>query len=320
MRSTENPPCAFDLVTAIISGQSWMGHVPCTQLPVLIADYENPEDYTRDNLFPMLEERGVDPADVDHLYHCVEPDKIFTECTPIGEEYAVNAIEHIKEKTGKNHGLMIIDTARPAFTAMHDDPGWENGQVQVRMSLDIARRIAKRTGWGVLVIHHTNKAGTSASGAGDWEGASDYVLTYERNMVVKPNVSTLSFLGRSAHPPEPISYTKPTALLKGCDLSEKKAESKQMDMVQAKNKIKPLLPDDESRAISGNAVVNAYITANPDVPAKERLSKNKILEVLVWMVEQGICSRREGAKNNAVLYWKIDPANASDEPKTEVDS
>ena len=294
----------FDLCTAIITGQKWMNCVQCYKMPVLVADYENPEDYVTDNLFPMLAERGVDPSEVDNLYHCIDPDKINKVCAPLAIEYAVSRINRIKKLTGYEHGVMLIDTARPAFNALYDDiPDWENKPQPVRNAIEIAREIARQTGWAVIVIHHTNKAGSSASGSGDWEGASDYVLTYNRDTSVSPNLCTLSYIGRSAHPPSPIQYVKSSALLTGITIAEKKTDEQMMKDAEHKRMIRSELKRGKDKPVKQGDLFDRL---------KTRMHHTRVKELLVKMFESGEVETIKGEKN-AILYWLPEGVEEKDE-------
>lgn len=201
----------FSMVSSLISGCDWFGNV-VTQSPVLLVDYENEEDYMRDNFEPMLSACGGDLAQAQKFLFCIDSAKIRKVCAPFDAPYVIQQIKRIVERTGTAHGLVVIDTARGAFSGLYPgQPNWEWSTQTVRDAIELARVVIAETGWAVLVLHHSTKATGEASGSGDWGGACDYEIKYERKE--HNPTAKLTWIGRQLEPPAPLEFTKQGKIL-----------------------------------------------------------------------------------------------------------
>jgi primase-polymerase (primpol)-like protein len=286
----------YDLITAAISGQAWMGAVACERSPVLLLDYENPADYVWANLSRMLDAREVDYASADRWYGQVDPDLIRKNASPLVVEYAVDRIRRLQDRTGQGSGLLVIDTAAPAWMAQFADPGWTNSNTQVRTALEIGQTIARQTRWTSLVIYHDNKSGTGAAGSYEWYGTPDVFLRFERE--INAPLGHLSILGRLADPPLPLEFRRePSGLLQAAPKGAAEAT---------------IAADEDNTRYTEFLMVLHSLTGSPEKALsqkalcdhlKDRFGRNQVVRDLKRGVLNGPAIHMAEGPHNAKLYW-----------------
>ena len=86
-------------------------------------------------------------------------------------------------------GVLVIDSYRAAFMPGRDE---EKDAGMVGRILRGLQRIARKTDWTIVLIHHFKKSGTGefldASGSGEWVAAPDAVWTWSRPKWSDPGV------------------------------------------------------------------------------------------------------------------------------------
>lgn len=169
---------------AIASGRPFLEH-KTKQKPVVYVNYEMLDDY-----FQTLLRAGDSP---DHAYTISRPEPILSLAT----------VEAIIEEAKSPSGVLVIDSFRGAFKLQGEAENSAGGAGVILRSL---QDIAVKTGWLILVIHHSNrgsKEGTdSISGTSDWIAAPDVIWTWARPDPDKNGMLTLE--GRIP-PVEPIA-------------------------------------------------------------------------------------------------------------------
>lgn len=203
----------MDLTASIITGQKWLNLIQCRRMPVLMIDYENEEDYLDGNIVPMIESRGWDWRDCEDWLYVYDPQLVRADMAPFNVDKVCGLIETIQRRTGHTTGEFFVDTARPAFNGLWDESNWEWAADRVRYAIDLSHQVKVRTGWGGIIVHHDTKAGSTASGSGDWEGAVDYSISYDLNQA--RTEATMTWTGRQIEPPNDVVYTKTGAVLTG---------------------------------------------------------------------------------------------------------
>lgn len=99
-----------------------------------------------------------------------------------GVETIINGCTQLAAQTGARHGLVIIDTLARAIAG--DD---ENAVADTMAFIEQrAGEIARRTGYAVVIVHHSNKSG-DIRGSGALKQACDMVLRAERAPKDAPN-------------------------------------------------------------------------------------------------------------------------------------
>jgi len=282
---------AFDLLTALVTGQDWMGLIPCRRCPVLLFDFENPPNYLWKNLRGMLDQRGADLGEVDRWIGVADPDKIRERTRGGPEEYALRLIEAMGRRTGQEAGLLVIDTALPAFRGLYEDANWTNSNSQVREALETVQRIARRTGWHVCVIYHENKGGTGAAGSYEWTATVDCFMRYDRDPAKDPG--TLTFEGRSLDKPDPVKFVREGLLLKGRYRGVKAGDGVPGEEDAEYQALLASIPAGEANAAKQSDVVD-----------RSGLSKARVMSLLARADADGAVGKKKGPKN-ATLRWRM---------------
>ena len=100
-------------------------------------------------------------------------------------------------------GVCVIDSFRAAFMLASDT---ENQAGTVGTILRTLQAIARKTGWTIIVIHHSRKSGTGEAldlaGSGEWLAAPDVIYTWNCPKPKEPGILTIT--GRVS-PIEPLS-------------------------------------------------------------------------------------------------------------------
>lgn len=284
---------AYDLMTALLTGQKWLNYVPCVRCPVLLLDYENPVDYVWTNLQRMIDQRGGDYQEISDWYGQIDPDLIRDVASPLVAEYALAKIDQMGAKTGAKSGLVVVDTAAPAWTELFEDPNWTNVNTQVRKALEIGQTIARRSGWHVQIVYHDNKSGTGASGSYEWYGTPDVFLRFEREL--EDPKGYLSITGRLLDPPCPLEFERRHYLLharkKGHDQAQRQMEAdnqEYLDFVYT-------LPLGEENALNKSAIEDLYTG---------KLKRVAVRGYLERATSTGLIQSKRLATKNAVIYWR----------------
>lgn len=277
--------CAYDLITGLISGKSWMDSVETTRSPVILLDYENPVDYVGKNLQRQLQSRDVPLQDVAPLFAQIDPDLIRANASPLTVEFALDRIGRMERRTGLGNGLFLIDTAVPAFARRFTDPNWTNINVSVREALEVAQEVARKTGWHVMCIYHDSKSGQSAAGSYEWWGTPDVYLRYEREAAAAKG--TLSITGRLYDPPDPLEYTFSGGLLHATPLGTARKDEADKEY----QSFLTTLPTAEAKAKNQSSIMSTTL-----------FSHIKVKQWLTNGVQAGHIESRKGDKN-ATLYW-----------------
>ncbi|QDV35529.1 phage NrS-1 polymerase family protein [Tautonia plasticadhaerens] len=300
--------CA-DLGTALLTGTRWLGSVPTRRMNLLVLDYENPVPYIHDKLRRSMAARGGDWAEANGLFHYFDPRRIRELLAPLTYDDMMALIEHAARGSGCDEGLVLIDTARPAFNGLfEDDANWENNSAQVRKALEGPMRAARRSGWAVLVIHHTNKAGKIA-GNQDWLGAVDYMIGYERELGAP--LSTIRFFGRPiGEPPAPLQYTLRGGLL--VDASLKTDEERLEDLLARDGSSAPdrhatwidqarhLLPVGRENAVKAGAFAQQLQGSLKDAEGRA-ISRTEARSLVDEMLDRRYCDSEP--ERNWVWLW-----------------
>jgi RecA-family ATPase len=139
------------------------------QVPLLVLDLENKERIIVKRIKNAL---GGDHGDLKRLWHRVNPVHI---ARPLTNSYLRTCIEAVKQTTGTDKGLVVIDTMRSAFAGSGKK---ENDNDDMGAILYPLQALAQQTNWAVLVLHHNNKSSGHFSGAGVIAGAADYLWNW----------------------------------------------------------------------------------------------------------------------------------------------
>jgi hypothetical protein len=282
----------YDLITAAISGQSWMGAITCQQSPVLLLDYENPADYTWHNLARMLDARGVDYASVDKWYGQIDPDRVRDTASPLAAEYAIERTKYMEDRSGGGPGVVIIDTALPAWQAEFKDPGWTNNNDLVRKALDVGMAIARKSMWSVLVLYHDNKAETGAAGSYEWYATPDYYIRFRRDE--DKLLGNLSIHGRLIDPPQPLEFNLlPSGLLAAEGKGTEKAEVQKEEQGQDLYDLIQRVPMGEENRINQSQVIERC-----------RFGNRQTRDLLKIAVGLGHVHRRQSGLRQQAFYWR----------------
>jgi hypothetical protein len=158
------------MMTVLMTGQDWFGETPCQQVPVVYLDFENPDDYVKNNLLQMMPEQG---------YQSVRRFLRVPRTLPsaLTGDWLLRFLEH-NGLTEHQSGVIFIDSARRAFNGLFPNvSNWENNASEVDRCMQPLLKVARETNFAVVVIHHDNKSGDSA-GSVDWEAICDFVWHY----------------------------------------------------------------------------------------------------------------------------------------------
>jgi len=147
---------------SIAAGEPFLDR-PTIQKPVVYINYEMPPDYLGDLL-------GA--ADCpENAYIVDRPDPVLT----------LPTIKKLIEAVDSGSGMLVIDSFRGAFKLRGDA---ENSAGGAGVILRQLQDLAVKTGWLILVIHHSNRGGRegtdSISGTSDWIAAPDVIWTWQR--------------------------------------------------------------------------------------------------------------------------------------------
>lgn len=293
----------YDLITAILTGQQWMGRVDTKLVPVILLDYENPANYIFESMRRMVARRQyladgkIDESVFNSHFAVLHPDLIRKHCSPVNMSEIVWRIEKMKERSGCNTGLFVIDTASPAFQGLFEDPNWTNSGPQVRQAMEIVQQVARQTGWHVMVVYHQNKSGGGASGSYEWQATADVFITFERDDLTKPE-GVISINGRLVNPPAPMKFRLSDGLLQAYDDSPESQQAPDPELTDGEKMDYAIfmseMPASREEAENQQAIIKKFAG---------RIGKNKVLRFLSTAVE-----RRElgSSPGNPKFYWKLD--------------
>jgi len=157
---------ALHLMAALAGGIRWTQHDIPKAIPVMYIGFEMALEDLADLIEPI--QRG----------------KVFS-CTPevVCDWPAPLDLHRLESFLSKREtpGLLVLDTFRAAFMLKREE---ENDAGVIGQLLRGLQRIARVTGWTILVIHHQKKSGSGGfldgAGSGEWLSAPDAVWTWTR--------------------------------------------------------------------------------------------------------------------------------------------
>jgi Bifunctional DNA primase/polymerase, N-terminal/AAA domain len=285
-----------DLITAVISGQKWLDAVDTIQVPVLLCDYENPEDYIWHHLGNMLQDRQADIDECDRYFGIVDPNHVRRTASPMSVDYAMKRIKVMQQKTGSSHGLFIIDTALPAWMELFDDPSWTNSNTCVRKALEIGQSIARKSGWAVIVVYHDNKAGTGPAGTYEWTAVPDAFIRLERPL--ESAIGEISIFGRLLFRPKPIQFKfdgRRLLAVQSGEMERERNEYSEGEELNAYMRVLSLVPPE-------NACVSKDDMRTIGQNQKPKISKAIIDQYVNQGIKDGKIGMKLGPHNTHFIY------------------
>lgn len=110
---------------------------------------------------------------------------------PFPDDYVKQVIEATEERIGSNRpnkGLIIIDTMRTAFLTGSEN-GSENDTSALLRFIAPLKKLARASGWAILIVHHNTKGSNSYAGGAIIKGQMEFTVNMKRD-----DNSTIAYL------------------------------------------------------------------------------------------------------------------------------
>lgn len=193
-----------DIVAASMNNAQWCG-MRLPTVPVILFDNENGERIVVKRIDRALEAYGGDgvveeeffPVDAGKRNKPVDPDFILE----LIDEYWASKGYQPPYPDDAPRGIVVIDTLRSAFAG---DPNYEeNSNDKMSALLHPMRKLAHRTGWAILMLHHENRGGQYAGAAAIMSNAD---LAWSWKSTKETMEGTLSMLGSTDEQKKPMDF------------------------------------------------------------------------------------------------------------------
>lgn len=271
---------AFHMMEALRTAGAFLGPVN-HEVPVIYMNYEMHPSDIKQLLLDMRPAR-----------HGAKPLILTNPIVPLTAEGLRGFL-----RSQKQPGLVVVDCARAAFGLAQDQ---ENDGAAVGAVLRPLARVARDTGWAIMVIHHFNKREgdpldvLNVAGTSEWINACDLIMTWSCPRLDEPG--KLRLTGRiPSREDQVIELARDHLTFLGGEHDWVIDETR--DVIEA------VMPLEQEQAITASRILELC-------PSNVPTTKRRIDMLLGQMLEEGRVKRvGSGTKEAPYRYYWAEPNN-----------